>query len=1201
VVGGWQSRSKHKKHNSAVSEIETNNKHQAEIEFLHMPKYSNTMALNTSNSTDVDASALFVAANVKGKEEDVLQESMRMIGSNISCDTNANYNNTSDEIKSTNDSRSCRENIHDLLLTSLTSPRNEDCIVLKAKETIATHPSETTETKISSSTSMSNHTCLTLGTTQSSRSGDSGEKDHSPTIPPVATSASSSEILKRDRSSPVSCTESVAEELVESQSSASQASVISNWANKYDTEDKDNYDSDSDYDEKEARQDSREAETRESVEEARGEDEDIRDSEPVKILAAIMSDDAETEMWNCGVSEFIAETSQTSNGHQAMISKKEDEQKDGIIIAAAAAAKDDLVSTKSQEETDGSNNDSVIEQNDCEHYYDTIDECDDESAAEWFVNIFHKSDVTGFNKSSRSMRMVGSIPLSSASHHEDDIPECKNDVIEATDKDAMEGADKDAMDAELGPFVFELDKLDTILFREREEEEVVFHEASYDEEGVFHEASYDEEEEVVFYEASSGEEDDSFHEAYSEEDDWLQNEADDDAETEEISSHSSRITDEALAPVTEVNGYINEGGDFFLKITDAIDTLCLSPQAQELFPGQNCIFHGVDVMERDDRTINTSASSSSSCTETPNIELELHSTSDSEEIDKIIVVDAVARALRRSKKRSKYKTEPKRENIDNNSPSQVSSDAMDVLMSLKLMEFCIPNDLSIAWSESTASNNKHREKVSKTKWLYPCDQIQNSEEEIAITSVIKDNAMVESMKENEVSKPLLDKRATDSRTIENISSVIEAETKNDWISGLEIQLNNSIIPDVAVESPEFQLDTVVIKELGLMVDSDSFSIDELCDKSLSDNDPIRAKPNAMIESTTPKPSNRKFTTVPLRGDGNNNIPFHRLSTTMSSSFELVNSLSSSDDCHIPSPPRRTKNVVSRYQDQKHETLPFEASSKSVPLPMMDSISLQSATLPPICVLPSTRPLKSSISPALPPLPISKKKKKKAITAFHKQLSTSLSGDECPIQSPSRTEEALKDPLFDSTTREDGRQRKIMPHLAINRMIRNAKKKSSSRKNTLAINQKTALGSFNEKCRTEDSLRLRQKLFPLPSPSSFSRKFCSSKIVEEEEKDQENCSPIPCQEPRHVSVGHALPKGIIRAPTTPSNLNRSVHWDEEQLANKVDKGIMIVSSRKRRPIRKLEQLMLQITAVQNDYDSELNQLIGLKSTAQGYIC
>ena len=1158
------------------------------------------MALaTTSNGTSMDASALFVDDNMKGKEEDIPKEPMGMISSNSSCDTNANHNN-SDNTKSNNDSRTCREDIRDLRLTSLSSPRNGDSIASEGKETTAKHPSETTEENISSSTSMSNHTCFTLATTQSSRSGDSGGKDDSPTILLVPTSASSSEILERD------CpTKSCVEELVESRSSASQASVISDWASKYDTEDKENYDSDSDYDENEneneyeARQDSREGETRESVEEARREDEDIRDSEPVKILAAIMSDDTDTEMWNCGVSELIAgdETSQTSN-HQETITKKDDEQNDGIVIAAAeAAAKDDLVSTESQEEMDDTNDDTVIEtdveQGDCAHYYDINDDCDDESSAAWFVNLFHRSDVTGFSKSSRSMRMLGSIPLSSASHHEDDTP--TDPIVPAQKNDAMEVADKDAMTAELGPLAFELDELDIILSREREEEEVVFHGASYgeEEEVVFHETSYGEEEEVVFHETSYGEEDDSFHEANSEEDDWLQNEADDDVETEEIPSNSCRKTEKALAPVTEVNDTLNQGGDLFLKITDAIDTLCLT----------HCIFHGVDVMESDDRTINAITSSSFSCTETPNIELELDSTSNDEEIDKIIIVDAVARALRRSKKRSKHKTATKNDNIDNNSPSRVSSDAMDVLMSLNVMEFCVPNDFSIGWSESVTSKNKHREKVSETEWLYPCNKIQNSIEEIAIPSLGNGNAMEENKKKSDVAKPLFDKRATDSRITEKKSSAIDVETKNDCISGPEIQLNNSI----TAESPEFQLDNMVIKELGLMVDSDSFSIDELCDKSLSDNDPIRAKPNAMIESTTPKPSNHKFTTVPLEGDGNNNIPFHRLTTTMSSSFELVNSLSSSDDCHIPSPPRRTKNVDSPYQDQKHETLPFEASSvssKSFTIPMVDSIPLQSVALPPIYELPSTMPLKASTSPTLPPLPISTKKKKKAFKAFHKQLSTSLSDDDCPIQSPSRTEETLKDPLFDSSTREDGRQKKMMPYLAINRMVRNAKKKSATRKKTVAINQKTASGSLDKKCRTEDSLRLRRKLFPLPSRSSSSRKFGlskTSKLADEEEEDQENCSTIPCQEPRHIAVGQPLPKGIMRASTTPSNHNRSVHWDEEQLANKVDKGIMIKSSRKRRPIRKLEQLMLQITAVQNDYGSELDQLIGLKSTAQGYIC
>jgi hypothetical protein len=1145
-----------------------------------------------SSTTNTDASALFVD-DMKGKEEDLPQEPIRMIKINSRCDRNVNHNN-SDNNESTNDSRTCREDIRDLTLTltSLSSPRNAGSSLLGAEETTAKHPSEKTEKNISSSTSMSNHTCLTLATTRSSRSGDNGEKDDISTILLVATSASSKEILERDRCSPVSRTEPVVGELVESQSSASQVSVISNWANKYDTEDKDNYDSDSDDDEEEAREDSREVEIRDSVEEGRREEQDIRDSEPLKVLAAIMSDDQDTAMWNCGVSELIAgdETSQTNN-HQETITKKDDEQNDRIVTAAAAEAKAavdnyDLVCTESQEEKDDiwtcnasgfadTNDDTVIEtaveQGDCEYYYDANDGCDDESSAEWFISLFHQSDVTGFNKSSRTMMMVGSLPLSSAGHHEDDTP--ADPIVPDNKNDAVEVANHNAMAAELDPLAFELDNLSS---REIEEEVV-------------------------------------FHKAYGEEDDWLENEVDGNVKTEEIPSDSCQKKEEQLAPVTEVNDNLNQGGGIFLKITDAIDTLCLPPQAQQLWPEQNRIFHGVDAMESDDRTIDTITSSSSSLTENPNIEVELHSISGDEEIDKIIVVDAVARALRRSKKRSKRKTEQKNDSIDNHSRSRVSSDAMDVLISLTLMEFCLPNDISIAWSTSastlgvTTSNNKNRE-VSETEGLKPCDQIQNSEDETARTPLGNSNAVKESKKKSEVAEPLRDKLATDSRKVEKSSSVIDAETKHDCISGPEIKLNKSMIADAEDKSPKFRLDNVVIKELGLMVDSDSFSIDGLCDKSLSDNDPIRAKPNAMIKNTKPKPSNHKLTMVPLRSDGNNNTTFHRLSTTVSSSFELVNSLSSSEDCHIPSPPQRRQNGVSPNQDQKHETLPFEASSKSFTLPMMDSIPLQSVALSPIYNLPPTTPSKASISPALPPLPISKKK---TFTAFHKQLSTSLSDDDYSIQSPSRTEETSKDPLFDTSTCGDvGRQKKILPHLAINRMIRNAKKKSATSKRTVAINQKTASGSLNEKCRTEGSLRLRRKIFPLPSPSFSSRKFGSSKssnLADEEEEDQENCSPNPRQEPRHRSVGRPLPKGIMRvkhegASTTPSNHNRSVHWDEEQLANKVEKGIMILASnRKCRPIRKLEQLMLQITAVQNDYGSELDQLIGLKRTAQGYIC
>ena len=87
----------------------------------------------------------------------------------------------------------------------------------------------------------------------------------------------------------------------------------------------------------------------------------------------------------------------------------------------------------------------------------------------------------------------------------------------------------------------------------------------------------------------------------------------------------------------------------------------------------------------------------------------------------------------------------------------------------------------------------------------------------------------------------------------------------------------------------------------------------------------------------------------------------------------------------------------------------------------------------------------------------------------------------------------------------------------------------------------------------------------------------------------------------------MPKGIMRVKTegdhkAPLSHNGRVHWDEKQLATKVEKGIMVgVSKRKCRPIRVLKKHMMQITAVQNGYGNELDQLVGLKTTAQGNIC
>jgi len=408
----------------------------------------------------------------------------------------------------------------------------------------------------------------------------------------------------------------------------------------------------------------------------------------------------------------------------------------------------------------------------------------------------------------------------------------------------------------------------------------------------------------------------------------------------------------------------------------------------------------------------------------------------------------------------------------------------------------------------------------------------------------------------------------------------------------DIKLKEPTVSSDEVEPPGFQPDNSVLENLDIMVDHESFSIDGFSGNSFSENDPIREKPNAVVKTTKQKQAKHELLMLPLRDDGKHSITFTGLSTGLSSSFELASSLSS-DDCRIPSPPQCAKMIVMPEQEPKQENF-------ALPI---DLLPIQNVVLPPMNNIPPRIPLEGLIS--LSKLKKEKKKKKKkALAETHKNESTALPNHSSIL-------ELLKDPIFDPKTLGHKKQKKLLPHLAINKMIRNAKKTSTNGKKakelrSLEKHQDPEIGSI-----AEDSLRLGRKIFSLPPhSSSSSRKFCSSKsnFSCDEEEGQENCSPNPCKDSKDSCIEHSLPKGIIRvkdadAPKTPSNQNRSVHFDENQLADKVEKGIMVLPNRKskNRPMRKLEELMLQITAVQNGYDKELENIVGFRNTAQGYIC
>ena len=143
--------------------------------------------------------------------------------------------------------------------------------------------------------------------------------------------------------------------------------------------------------------------------------------------------------------------------------------------------------------------------------------------------------------------------------------------------------------------------------------------------------------------------------------------------------------------------------------------------------------------------------------------------------------------------------------------------------------------------------------------------------------------------------------------------------------------------------------------------------------------------------------------------------------------------------------------------------------------------------------------------------------------------------------------------FKST--EKASESKFFPQLALNNKIRNGRKEKST--------------SFLK----ENSFRKSRKTY-----STHFSSFSFSK------QDQEN----------------AIRESNI---CMPDEISRRVHWDEQQLASKEEKGILIgVSNRSCRSIRVLERHLQEIAAVQNEHHgSQLKTLIGSETTSHGYIC
>ena len=377
----------------------------------------------------------------------------------------------------------------------------------------------------------------------------------------------------------------------------------------------------------------------------------------------------------------------------------------------------------------------------------------------------------------------------------------------------------------------------------------------------------------------------------------------------------------------------------------------------------------------------------------------------------------------------------------------------------------------------------------------------------------------------------------------------------------------------------------------------------------------------------------------------NTSEFNGLSTTISSSFDLVASLSSSDDCHIQTPPQQKQKVVDlsdTKREKETESLEFPSSNFVLPL---EPLPLQKLVLPSVTKL-QPRILSDELLPQVPPstaISVSKKKNKRRnrmkkrsidLGGNKNHVSTATSNDWHNITSSIVEEMAPDGPLDPNNILRHRRQSKLFPpHLKINRMMRNEKKTNNiaGKKRLFKSSKKSMSETVLENylpsdigARAEDSLRLGRTLHP--SSSSSPSSFLNFESSDDKHEERENRSPDPsCFEPKAAGIERELPKSILRVKTKDGPqqelfpftfkqaTTQSVHWDETQLANKVEKGILVgVSSsrRKCRPIRVLKKHMLEIIAIQNGYgvgetstsEQDGNRLgFGRNNTSQGYIC
>ncbi|VEU43975.1 unnamed protein product [Pseudo-nitzschia multistriata] len=610
---------------------------------------------------------------------------------------------------------------------------------------------------------------------------------------------------------------------------------------------------------------------------------------------------------------------------------------------------------------------------------------------------------------------------------------------------------------------------------------------------------------------------------------------------------------------------------------------------------------------------------SSSTSNHPNIEVKLQTDiNGSDGRDNIVVVDEVARMLRKNKKKKKEK---------NLKSKHCCSDAMDVLVSLTLMEM----------EKSSNENFVNEMRAMRVHESPSSDNFFNS----ASGSI-------------DISRG----DPSDSHLVRD-SNVDLTATTNDL---QELKEHSEIYDEPNTISPP--------------LDSDSFSIDCFPENFSMDEDVSQTTTPSDTNKTNPEGGKPIVIVVPLQREGNSDKACNEISSAVSGSFEFLKSLSSEE--RIPSPPQfklpfNNPNASSADTklDEIHST---DDLGTSFALPL--SYALNTIDMPSQKNLPSRNQFTSLFTRDLSVSP-----QKLVHTTLSLSLSLSLSDDCCPIPpSPKHSTKASKEPSFDdalpsnmdshksegetegsivvsiseslqaesmknpsslspkkmiaTTTKapkgllktinteglDKERRQKVFPHLAMNKILFNATKKKNK---GLGNNTKKHIDIGDI---AEDSLRIRRSCYPLFSPSqALTRDDLSAstgKILGNDTEEQQN-HVYPCtkDQNREVPMG-VSPKSILKASSqgdgtsfsaleestgiTPESQSskRRVHWNETQLADKIEKGVMFQNHRNGRPKRPayaLQQLMCEIADIQDGYGSDMEQLWGYQQKPQGYIC